>query len=522
MKAPVSASPAADAVAAAPGEAATRKQIRGSSLLLAGRFLSLGVNLAVQVLIVRYLSKTDYGAFAYALSLVSLGASIATFGLDRSITRFVPIYDEQGNYSKLFGTVVMAIGTVASLGLVCLVLVYGLQGVLAGSLISNERAISLLLILVVLTPIQALDGLFMGMFAVFSKPRAIFFRKYILTPSLRLTVVLLLVLGNQSVFFLASGYVAAAALGVGIYAVMLYGMLRSEGLLQHFGFDKIQFPAREVFSFTIPLLTSDLVYMAMNTSDVILLGHFGGAEDVGAFRVIWPAAHLNQLVMTSFTLLFTPLAARLFARDDREGINRLYWQTAIWIAVLSFPIFALTFSLAQPVTVTMFGSRYEDSATYLALLSFGYYFNAALGFNGLTLKVFGKLRYIVSINVAAALVNVGINLVLIPRYGPLGAAIGTCGTLIVHNILKQAGLLLLGTGVKLFRPRDLAVYASIVLAAGLLLAFQVAFSPPSYAGFAFAALASLAVVGYSRKSLRAGETFPELMRFRVARLIAGE
>lgn len=517
MKAPVSAS---TSVAAAPGEAAAHKQIRGSSLLLAGRILSLGVNFAVQVIIIRYLSKTDYGAFAYALSLVSVGASIATFGLDRSITRFVPIYDERGDYGKLFGTVVMAVGTVVSIGLVSVALVFGLQGVLAGSLISDERAISVLLVLIVLSPIQALDGLLMGMFAVFSKPRAIFFRKYVLAPALRLTIVLLLVLGNQGVIFLAAGYVASGALGVALYSVMLYRMLRSERLLEHFSFGSMEIPAREVLGFTIPLLTSDLVYIAMHTSDVVLLGYFHGAADVAAFRVVAPAAALNLLVMTSFTLLYTPLAARMFARDDREGINRLYWQTAIWIAVLSFPIFALTFSLAGPVTVTLFGSRYADSATYLALLSLAYYFSAALGFNGLTLKVFGRLRYIVSINVTAALVNVGINILLIPRYGPLGAAIGTAATIVAHNILKQAGLLL-GTGVRLFRVRDVGVYASIAVCAGLLLLVQLLLSPPAYVAFALAVLASLAVVAFSRKSLRAAQTFPELMRFRLARVIAG-
>jgi O-antigen/teichoic acid export membrane protein len=521
MKGSVSASASADAVAASAGDAAARKQIRGSSLLLVGRVVSLGVNFAVQIIVIRYLSKSDYGAFAYALSLVGLGASIATFGLDRSITRFIPIYDEQGNYGKLFGTLVMAVGTVTSIGLISVVLVYGLLAGLGGSsFIGNEDAAAVLLVLILLAPIQALDGLLMGMFAVFSKPRAIFFRKYVLTPSLRLTIVLLLVLGNQGVVFLAAGYVFSGALGVALYSVMLQRMLQSEGLLQHFSFATMEIPAREVLGFTIPLLTSDLVYMAMNTSDVILLGHFGGSTDVASFRVVMPAATLNQLVMASFTLLFTPLAARMFARDDREGINRLYWQTAIWIAVLSFPIFALTFSLAGPVTETLFGSRYADSAAYLALLSFAYYFNAALGFNGLTLKVFGKLRYIVSINVLVAFVNVGVNLLLIPRYGPLGAAIGTTSTLILHNILKQAGLLL-GTGVRLFRRRDLGVYATIALAAGLLLAVQVLVSPPAFVAFAFAAVATLVVIALSRGSLRAGEMFPELMRFRVLRLIAG-
>jgi O-antigen/teichoic acid export membrane protein len=521
MKAPASAGTSADAAAAAPHEEATRKQIRGSSLLLAGRFLTLGSNLVVQVLIVRYLTKADYGAFAYALSLVSLGASIATFGLDRSITRFVPIYDEQRNYGKLFGTVVLAVGTVLSLGVLTLIVVYGVQAVVGGSLIGDERAVDVLLILILLVPINSLDGLLMGMFAVFSKPRAIFFRKHVLTPAFRLTIVLLLVLGNRDVFFLAGGYVFAGALGVAIYSVLLYRTLKQDGLLARFSVPTIQIPAREIFGFTIPLLTSDLVYMAMNTSDVILLGHFGGPDDVADFRVIWPAAHLNQVVMASFTLLFTPVASRMFARNDREGINNLYWSTAIWIAVLTFPVFALTFSLAQPVTDILFGSRYSDSATYLTLLSLGYYFNAALGFNGLTLKVYGRLRYVVTINVIAALVNLGLNFILIPRYGPLGAAIGTCSTLVLHNFLKQGGLLL-GTGVRLFRGRDLAVYASIVVAAVFLLALQLVVSPPALVGFAVAALVSLAVIAFSRKSLRAGEMFPELKRFRIARLIAGK
>lgn len=520
MKAPASAGAPTDAVVPAPGEAATRKQIRGSSLLLAGRLVSLGINFGVQVMIVRYLTRADYGAFATALALVGFGTSLATFGLDRSITRFIPIYDERGEYKKLFGTMALAFGTVVSFGLLTVVLVYSLQGLLAGSLIHNDRAVSLLLILIALSPLQALDGLLMGLFSVFSKPRAIFFRKYVLAPGLRLTVVLLLVLANKSVVFLAAGYAGSAVFAVSLYFAMLYRMLRSEGLLDRLREGGVQVPAREVLSFTIPLLTSDLVYMAMNTSDVVLLSHFGNATDVAAFRVIGPAAGLNQLVLTSFTLLYTPLAARMFAREDREGINQLYWQTAVWIAVLSFPLFALTFSLAHPVTVTLFGGRYESSAIYLTLLSLGYYFNAALGFNGLTLKVFGRLRYIVTINILAALVNLGLNIILIPRYGPLGAAIGTASTLIAHNILKQTGLRF--TGIGLFRRTDLRVYIVIAVAAGGLLVFQVLVSPPALLAFAFAALASLAVVSLSRKSLRAAQTFPELMRFRFMRLIAGE
>ena len=509
-------------VAAVPStkETAARRQIRGSSLLLVGRFLSMGVNFAVQVLIVRYLTKSDYGAFAYALSIVTLGETLVTFGLDRAITRFVPIYHERQDYNKLFGTIILVMSTILSLGLALILLSYGLQKFIAQSLISDQQALALLLILIFLSPINALDTMFNGMFAVFSRPRAIFFRKYVLGPSLKLAVVLLLILGNSSVRFLASGYLAAGALGVGIYTIILFRTLRDQNLFQHFNLQTVAVPWREVLPFTVPLLTSDLVYMVMNSMDAVLLEHFQGTVDVAAFRAVQPAARMNQIALASFGLLFTPAAARMFARNDREGINNLYWQNAIWTAIMSFPIFAVTFSLAQPTTVLLYGARYQDSAIILALLSFGYYFNAALGQNGLTLKVYGKLRYIVTLNISTAVVNLAINLLLIPKYGALGAAIGTTSTLVLHNILKQAGLRL-GTGINLFDRRYFRVYVIITLSALGLLLIQLLTSSPVYLGVGLAGLASLLVIRLNRHLLNVEQTFPELLRLPLMRRLLG-
>lgn len=499
----------------------TRRQIRGSSLLLIGRLLSKGVNFAVQVMIVRYLSQTDYGAFAYALSVVKLCQSLATFGLDRAITRFVPIYHEQDHYNKLFGTIIMVVSTILSLGLAMALLLYGFQDFIAQSFISDQQALELLLLLIFLVPVQAIDELLVGLFAVFANPRAIFFRKYVLTPGLRLVVVLLLIFGGSTVFFLAGGYLAAGLVGVIIYSVIFVRLLQAQGLFRHFNLRAIDMPWREVLAFTIPLLTSDLVYIAMNSMDAVILERFHDVTEVAALRAVQPTALLNQLVIASFATLFTPLAARMFARNDREGINNLYWQNAIWIAIASFPVFALTFSLARPITLLLYGTRYEQSAIILALLSFGYYFNAALGQNGLTLKVYGKLRYIVTLNILAVVVNLGLNFLLIPPYGALGAAIGTTSTLIFHNILKQAGLRL-GTGINLFDRHYLKVYLVISLSALGLFLIQVLTDAPVYVSLILAGLASLLVVRLNRHLLNVEQTFPELLRLPLMSKILGE
>ena len=497
---------------------ATTDLIRGSNLLLFGRGLSVAVGMAVQIIIVRYLSKEDFGAFAYALSLVSLAETISTFGLDRAVTRFLPIYEERGENAKMFGTLLLVLSCVLGLGLAMILAGAGAHAIWGDKIIGDHRAYMLLSILIVLGPVQALDNIAMGMFAVFSRPGAIFFRKHILEPALQLGVILLLVLRHSPVGFLATGYMLAGVAGMLVYAWMLYRMLSDRGVFKRFRLSGIVVPIREVFSFTLPLLSSDLLYGVMGTTDAILLEHFRGTISVGAFRVVQPAAKMNQFVMLSFTILFTPVAARYFARKDRDGMRRAYGQTVSWMAILGFPIFLLTFSLARPVTTALFGGQYASSALIMALLSLGYFVSTASGFNGLTLKVVGKLRAIVFINFFALILNVALNLVLIRHFGAKGAAIGTTATLLVYNAMKQAAVRMV-TGVKLFEEGRRGMFLTMALMAAGLGLIDVLVKPPLFVGLGLAAAASLVVLAQGRHLLDLNDAFPELLRFKIIRIV---
>jgi O-antigen/teichoic acid export membrane protein len=493
---------------------ATKKHIRGSSLLLVGRVLSLLTHLCTQVLLVRALSKSDFGAFAYALSVISVGKSIAVFGLDKSLTRFVPIHQEKRDYDKMFGTIMLMFGTVLSLGIVIILTVYGLREWFSPALVADEDAVSLLLVLIILSPVEALESLLTGMFAIFSSPRAIFFRKNLLGPQLQLVVVVLvLIIGQANVYFVAGGYVGAGLLGIVIYTSMLIRLLREQGLLKHFNRATLKLPSREILYFTLPLLISDVVFVLRNSLIVVLLEFFKGNTDVAHFRAVLPVARINSIVYQNFMVLFMPLASRMFARNERQGINNLYWQTAIWIAVISFPIFAVSFGFAQPLTVLLFGERYTESAVVLMILSVGYYFNCVLGFNGLSLRVFGKVRYMFVVDLVLAMVTLSACALVIPRYGAVGAAVVAAGTLIGQNILYQIGLIS-GTDIKALSLGHLKVYVIIVIASVSLLLL-----PPVYASFAVVLLLSALVFLLSHKSLKIGQTFPELLRLPLVRRV---
>jgi len=494
-----------------PGQAATTRHIRGSAVLFSGRMLSLALNLLTQVLIVRALSKADYGAFAYALAFVATARTLVSLGLHQSLTRFLSLYEEQRAYDKLFGTLAMVFGTIVAGGLVLFALVLGLQDFLVGTLVDDSQAIAILVILVLLAPLESLDRVFEGTFAVFAKPRAIFVRKYLFTPVLRLVVVVLLLASQSSVTFLAVGYVVTGALGVAVYASMLAGVLRRRGLLAEFSPRKIRMPFREVFGFTVPLLSTELVNISMITVSVALLGYFASTEAVAEYRAIFPAARLNQLVLFTFELLFVPLATRMFARGDAAGMRTAYWQTAAWVAIFTFPVFAMTVPLAGPTTVALFGERYHDSAVLLAILASGYYLNAALGFNAITLQVYGRLGYVLRVNISCAILNVVLSLALIPRLDALGIALANGTTLVCMNLLNQAGLGR-GIGVPLFEWRYARLYGIIAAGAAVLAAVQAVAQPPFAVAVALAAVTSLLVLRLNRGLLDLEGTFPELAR----------
>ena len=106
-----------------------------------------------------------------------------TLGLDRSVARFTPIFHEQRDYRRFFGTITMTVAVILLSGTVVTLTLYGCRDLIA-RFVQDDQALALLLVLIFLAPIQALDEMLNNLFAVFAKPRAIFFRRYLLAPGL--------------------------------------------------------------------------------------------------------------------------------------------------------------------------------------------------------------------------------------------------------------------------------------------------------------------------------------------------
>ena len=414
--------------------------VRGSTLLLVGRMLSIGINLVSQALIARHLSQADFGAFALAFSIASVGQVFITLGLHRGATQFFARYEEAGDHRRLVGTILFNIAVIVGLGAVLVIGVAFAQGALTANGLLDPTATAILLILVALAPIDALDDMLIALFAVLGSPRAIFLRRYLIGPLLRLIVAATLVLADGDAMQLAIGYLLATLLGLVTYGAIFVRILARRGVFHTLRAAPPTVPIREVLTFSVPLLSNDGVWLLVNTLPLIVLTRIprpGGGRGVPGDSTGRRAQHDRRE-----QLLRAVPAGGVADRRSTESAatGELFWRTTMWVAVMSFPIFVGTFALGRPIAGLLFGDRYEPSGTYLSILAFGYLVNAASGFNGVTLAANGHTRTVAIVNLVAALIGAGLALVLIPFAGALGAAIAASLTLIIQNVMLQIAL----------------------------------------------------------------------------------
>ena len=482
--------------------------IRGSSLLLIGRLIAVGVNFLVQVLAVRYLAKSDFGALSWALSIAAMGSSIVLLGLNRSVARFAAIYHERREYGAMFGTIALALGTVTGLGLAVVVLVLGIQGLLVNHV--ESLSVGLLLILIGLTPLDALDALFETLMAVFAGARSIFFRRYVLAPGLKLAAVIGVMWVGGSVRLLAMAYLAAGIIGIALYVVLLWQVLSQQGLLTELHPRRMIVQARTLLGYSLPVWSTDLLLAVETPLVVIILERYRSTLEVAELRAVAPVAGLCLLVFQNSKILFKPHASRLFARGDEAGLGELYWRSAAWMAVVTFPVFAVCLFLAEPVTLLLFGPQYAGAGVLLAILAVGKYVNAAMGMNTFTLQVYARVWIVLLINVFTAVLGLGLCLWLVPRFGAVGGAAATSAAIVIRNVMYQAGLIAT-TRVGIAPRPALMLYGWLVAAVAVLSAVRMVSGSVAVMATAVVVAAPL-LLWLNRGFLDVVDTFPELAK----------
>lgn len=402
-----------------------RKLVKGSGLVFVGLVFELGFSFFSQLVIARFFGRVDYGAISLGATVLGFATTFALLGLNKGIGRNLPMFEEP---SERRGVLVSAFQMSLPLGLFIGAAIVLSAPLLANRVFGDESLTTIFRIFGATVPIAVITRLSIGAVQGVQLSRGKVFTRNIVMPTTRFGGVVVVLLFGFGILGLAVAYSLAfvAAMIVGLYYVYRHTSL--------FDADEPKRMHRALISFSAPLVISATMTKVLSDIDTTLLGIYATTGDVGVYNVVYPLAALVSIPMNALGFLFLPIISELYAKDEIGEMVRMYQVVAKWTVLATVPLlFGMVFFPESVIAVT-FGAEYFDGSLALTVLSVGFFLPLLAGPNSNVLVSVGATRYIMYIDTATAVLNVALNIVLIPRYNFLGAAMATAISYLFMNV----------------------------------------------------------------------------------------
>lgn len=409
---------------------ALQKIARGTGIVFAGTIISMFFGFLSRVIIARFFSRAEYGVFNLALTILSVALVIATIGFQNSLPREVVFYKEKDStkVGDLISTALLVVGLNSLIWMVVIILGAGN----IGKVFDEMRLVSALRIVALALPFSALTGIMISVSRGFERVREQVYFQSIVYPTVFLVLVLAGVLLSFPFTFMFFAYVFAQAftllaLTFDVWEIKLFRFNLSFDL-------KL---GKELVVFSLPLLFAGILGFLMTWADTLMLGYYRGSEIVGIYNAASPIAKFLPIFLSSAGILYSPIATSLFAQGKIGEMSRIYQILTKWVFLLTLPLFVPMLLFPEVTINFFFGPKYFEASTALQILALGFMFHTFLGLNGLSLVVIGETKLNFIGDFFAAISNIIINALLIPRYGLEGAAIATAFSYLLANIFRS-------------------------------------------------------------------------------------
>ena len=212
---------------------------------------------------------------------------------------------------------------------------------------------------------------------------------------------------------------------------------------------------------------SSIVLMALFRLDALLLAAISGDRAVGEYAAAYRLFETVLFLAYAVTGAVTPVLAGRF--QDRDEVRRLAELAITALAALYVPFSLVCLVEAPGIVELLYGEEYAGSADalrWLAIAPIAYGISAV---TGMVLVVAERTRPLFAGALAALVVNLALNLVLIPRYAGTGAAFATVVAYAVEAVVSLAFVASVARRIRLTAALAEAFAAGVPMAAVLLL-----------------------------------------------------
>ena len=399
---------------------------RSAVIVFSGTVLGRGFGLLAQILIIQSLAPQTFGHIALAYTIVISTSRIGLLGLHDGVSRLLSSSSGSNKQINIIRSGVL-IGMVFSFLLIATL--YLFRGEIGG--IMNDAIMADYLPL--LLPFISFYILGRILFGIIRAQEyflgGIFARD--LTPQIG---ALLILAGSLAIF---KPQIAAIHYWLSVYLIMSIAsilLIRNEfGIGELFSESPPKREIKDLWSFSWPLAIGSVVFLFLSNLDILMLGYFSDAKAVGFYRSIQPLKQVTTFVMSSFTFLFLPLATKFYEENKESDLKSLFAVSTKWITAATLPPVLVFTLFADDAIAAFFTQAYVAAAPALSVLMIGLFSRALVGLNGDMVRAIDRTRIELYSSIAGVIVNFIFNIILIPSYGIVGAAIGTVLGYLVYN-----------------------------------------------------------------------------------------
>ena len=225
----------------------------------------------------------------------------------------------------------------------------------------------------------------------------------------------------------------------GIYEAQIIGGVIFFVLLSRFIIRNIQarFELKilgEMLKFSLPLILGSISGVLLITFDRYTLNYLADLPDVGVYTLGYRIANtIKILVIVSVQLALSPM---LFKMMDQPDSKRFYSKIMTYFSYLVIlAVMFLSFFSLEIVKVFTASTKYWDAAKVIPFISFALFFGMLKDTSLIGLQIIKKTKIIGTTVFLVAILNLLLNILLIPRYNIMGASVATLLSQIIFFIV---------------------------------------------------------------------------------------
>lgn len=401
----------------------------------------------------RLLQPDGYGLLMLALTIFGTFKLVARLGIGGSAGRYVAEFKETKPEQILQIVRFSFLLAVAAIGVTVVILLLSYQRIV--SLFSEPRLAPFLLVGTVFLAIGTLRTYIKKVLQGFEKIQFIALMKLV-DPVSRLVFVLAFVLAGFGALGAFVGYVLSALVTVAFGGGYLLYTLRS-----YRGTSSPMEPGlrRRITEYAIPLTATNSAAVLDKRVDTLLVGFFLSPVEVGFYVLADRVIKLLETPMSALGFTLSPMFGAEKAAGNVTEISRLYEKALLNSLLLYIPAGAGLILVAEPMVLLVFGSEYSGTVILLQVLGLYAVFKAVTKLTDNGLNYLGRARDRAIVRGITAVLNVGLNILFIPLFGVVGAAIAT---VITYGLYTAANLYIISLEFEL-RPVYLLQQLSVIV-----------------------------------------------------------